>query len=124
MLLYARFNRIFLLCCYRKYALRVHDVIPVKDLVDNRDLPTTPCSLLTGLKPNVKQFRVFGCPAVFKKYEFSDKGERTKDKFLQQGIRGIFVGLPDDSASYSMFLMPREYLYPWMLFLMKILYLH
>ena len=28
----------------------------------------------------------------------SDKGKRIKDKFSQQGIRGIFVGLPDDSA--------------------------
>ena len=48
----------------------------------------------------MKQFRVFGCPAVFKTYEFSDKGKRTKDKFSQQGIRGIFVGLPDDSAGW------------------------
>ena len=48
----------------------------------------------------MKQFRFFGCPAVFKKYEFSDKGKRTKDKFSQQSIREIFVGLPDDSAGW------------------------
>ena len=46
----------------------------------------------------MKQFRVFGYPAVFRKYEFSDKGKRTKDKFSQQCIRGIFVGLLDDSG--------------------------
>ena len=73
-------------------------MIPIKDLVDNQGLPTTPCYLLSGSKPNVKQFRVFGYPAVFKKYEFSNKGKRTKDKFSQQGIRGVFVELFDDSS--------------------------
>ena len=52
----------------------------------------------------MKQFRVFGCPAVFKEYGFSDKGKRTKDKFSRQGIRGIFVGLPDDSAGWLFYI--------------------
>ena len=34
------------------------------------------------------------------KYEFSDKDKRIKDKFSQQCIRGIFVGLRDDSAGW------------------------
>ena len=107
MLLHARLNKKFFFYAVR-YAQRIHDVIPVKDLIDNQGLPTTPYYLLSGSKSNVKYFRVFRCPAVFKKYEFSDKGKRTKDKFSQQGIRGIFVGLPDDSAGWLfMFLMQR-----------------
>ena len=59
--------------------------------------------LLSESKPYVKQFREFGYPAVFKKYEFSDNGKRTKDKLSQQGIRGIFVGLSDDSARWLLY---------------------
>ena len=54
--------------------------------------------LATGLKPDVKHFRVFGCLAVFKHYEVSDNGKWVNNKYTQQGMRGIFVGLPDDSA--------------------------
>ena len=82
MLLHARLNKKFIFYAV-KHAQRVHNVIPVKDLVDNQGLPTTSYYLLSGSKSNVKQFRVFGYPAVFKKYEFSDKGKRTKDKFSQ-----------------------------------------
>ena len=87
MLSHARLNKKFFFYAV-KYAQRVHDMITVKDLVDNQGLPTTRYYLLSGSKPNIKQFRVFGCPAVIKKYEFSDKGKRTKDKFSQQGITG------------------------------------
>ena len=48
----------------------------------------------------MKHFKVFECPIVFKEYEFNSKGKRTKDKYSQQGIRDIFVGLPDDSAGW------------------------
>ena len=111
MLLHARMNKKFFFYAV-KYAQRIHDVIPIKDLIDNQGLPTTPYYLLSGSKPNVKQFRVFGCPAVFKKYEFSDKGKRTKDKFSQQGIRGILLAcLMIQLAGYFMFLMIKELLY-------------
>ena len=41
----------------------IHDVIPVKDLTDDQGLPTTPYYLLSGSKPNVKHFKVFGYSA-------------------------------------------------------------
>ena len=66
MLLHARLNKKFFHYAF-KYAQRVHDyVIPVKDLIDNKGLPTTPHFLLLGSKPNVKHFRIFRCPVVFK----------------------------------------------------------
>ena len=56
--------------------------------------------MATNNKPNVQHFRVFGCPAIFKRYEISDKGIRKRNKYIQQGMRGIFVGIPDDSAGW------------------------
>ena len=41
MLLHARLNKKFFYYA-AKYAEKVHDVIPVKDLFDDRGLPTTP----------------------------------------------------------------------------------
>ena len=51
-------------------------------------------------KPKVHHLRTFGCPAVFKRFEFSKDGKRTVNKYTQQGMRGIFVGIPDDSAGW------------------------
>ena len=48
----------------------------------------------------MKHFRVFGCPAVFKRYEVSDNGKRVNNKYTQKGMRGIFVGLLDDSTGW------------------------
>ena len=72
----------------------------MKDLYDNDGLPTTPYQLATNRKPYVRHFRGFGCPAIFKRYEVSDQGKRIKNKYIQQGLRGIFVGLPDDSSGW------------------------
>ena len=99
MILHARLNRKFFYYAVL-YAQFIHDVIPVKDLKDDTGSPTTPYFLATKLKPHVRHFRVFGCPAVFKKYDFSNQGKRSADKYSQQGIRGIFVGFPTDSAGW------------------------
>ena len=53
----------------------MHNIIPVKSLLDNEGNPTTPYYLATGQKPVVKHFRVFGCPVVFKRYEVLDNGK-------------------------------------------------
>ncbi len=61
-----------------KYAQRVHDVIPVKDLCDKEYLPSTPYQLAPNQKSNVRKYRVVGYPAIFKRYKLSDKGKRIK----------------------------------------------
>ena len=43
---------------------------------------------------------MFGCPAIFKKYEISDSGKRIKNKYIQQGKKGIFVGFPEGSSGW------------------------
>ena len=99
MLLHARLSKRFFYYA-AKYAQRVHDVIPVRDLFDADGLPAAHHQMSTGRKPIVRHFRIFGCPAIFKRYEISDKGTRIKNNHLQQGMRHIFVGLPDDSAGW------------------------
>ena len=54
----------------------------------------TPYELLTGNKPNVSYFRVFGCKCLVK-----NKKEKL-GKFETRTIEGIFVGYADDSHAY------------------------
>ena len=75
LLLHARLDRKFFYYA-TKYAQYIHNIIPVKSLLDNEGNPTAPYYLATGLKPAVKHFRVFGCLAVFQRYEVSDNGKR------------------------------------------------
>jgi hypothetical protein len=53
-----------------------------------------PYELLTGNKPNVSFFRVFGCKCLVK-----NKKERL-GKFKSRTIEGIFVGYADNSHAY------------------------
>jgi hypothetical protein len=52
-----------------------------------------PYELLTGNKPNVSYFRVFGCKCFIKNKE-------RLGKFEPRTIEGIFVGYADDSHAY------------------------
>jgi hypothetical protein len=53
-----------------------------------------PYKLLTGNKPNVSYFRVFGCKCLIR-----NKKERL-GKFESRSIEGIFVGYADNSHAY------------------------
>ena len=79
-----------------KCAQFIHGIIPVRDSNDIHCLQCAQYQLVTGKKLNVRHLRVIGCPATFKRCEISESRKRTKNKYLQQGIRGIFVGFPDD----------------------------
>ena len=96
-LLHAQLNG-KLFYCKVKCAQYIHDILPVREVFDTNGLPTTPYYLATNRKHTVKHFKVFGCPAIFKQYETYEKGKVIKNKYTQQGTRGIFVGVPDDSA--------------------------
>ena len=97
MIIHARLSNKFFYYAV-KYAQFVHDIIPVKDLLDKNGIQYTPYQLINNCKPNVRHFRVFCCPAIFKKYEISDSGKRIKNKYIQQDIKGILIGFPEDSS--------------------------
>ena len=77
----------------------------MRNLIDEEGKPITPHYLAFKRQPKVVHFKVFGCPAIFKRYEVSIDGKRTNNKYTQQGMRGIFIGIPDDSAGW-MFYVP------------------
>ena len=54
--------------------------------------------MVNNIKTNVRHFRVFGYPSIFKRYEMSEGGKSLKNKQIQQEIRGLFVGFPEDSS--------------------------
>src|SRR3954468_9333363 len=56
-------------------------------------LMKTPYELLTGHKPNVKYYRVFGCKCFF----LNNKDRL--DKFQSKTIEGIFVGYASNSQA-------------------------
>src|SRR3954469_4979838 len=60
-------------------------------------LNKTPYEILTGKKPNVKYFRVFGCKCFILK-----KGVRLS-KFESKAIEGIFVGYASNSHAFRVY---------------------
>jgi hypothetical protein len=57
----------------------------------------TPYEILTGSKPNIMYFRVFGCKCFFLR-----KGVRL-GKFDPKELEGIFVGYDAESHTYRVF---------------------
>src|SRR4051812_43513466 len=69
----------------------------IKPVFLRKILMKTPYELLTGHKPNVKYFRVFGCKCFFR-----NKKVRIA-KFQSKTIEGIFVGYASNSHSYRVY---------------------
>ena len=98
LLIHARLKRKFIYYSVT-YAQYIRDVIPVKDLNDKCGFPMTPYAMATNRKHPVNYFRVCGNMANFKRYVKNDKGKTMKNKYnIKQGVIGIFVRIPDDSA--------------------------
>ncbi|KAK1663429.1 hypothetical protein QYE76_051588 [Lolium multiflorum] len=62
-----------------------------------KGLNKTPYEILTGNKPNISYFKVFGCKCFYK-----IKGVRLS-KFAPKALEGIFVGYGAESHTYSVF---------------------
>src|SRR3954469_22307130 len=69
----------------------------IKPALSSQDLDEDPYELLTGHKPNIKYFRVFGCKCFFlnKKDWLS--------KFQSKKIEGIFVGYVSNAHAYRVY---------------------
>ena len=57
------------------------------------------------MKLDVRHFRVFGFPAIFKKYEICEGEKKTKNKYTQQGTRGFFVSFPEYSSGWLFYVL-------------------
>ena len=78
-----------------KYAKNIVNVLPSKNLLDHNGNPTTPYFNAFQSMPKIGNFRVFGCPASFKRYNATSR--RTQN---QQATRGIFIGFPNNQAGW------------------------
>ena len=86
------------------YACLIMQVLPCKRLLNTDGKPTTTYKVLHKKKPRINRFKVFGCPAVFKRYQPQHDGD-TSTNFtqLQRGSRGIFVGFPKNQAGWLIY---------------------
>ena len=93
------------------YAWQIRNVLPHKNLFKHDEeladyRPTTPYELYFHQKPNVRRFRVFGCPIVAKCYvKKHATSKRTMDdrNIIQRGLRAIFLGFPENQAGYMFY---------------------
>jgi transposase InsO family protein len=81
------------------YSCHIFNVLPVKGLY-SRDQVATPYELFQGTKPNISQFRVFGCPVTARKWTITGNSH---GKQTERGIRGIFVGFDANQKGYVFF---------------------
>lgn len=94
MLVHARLSNDFVYHALQ-YASAIHNALPIKNLINPVGVPTSPDFLFHGRKPKISQFRIFGCPVVFKKHK--------QGKWQQQGRRGIFIGLPRRQSGWLLY---------------------
>ena len=82
-------------------AYHILPVIPIKDLIDEDDEPTTPFKLATSMKRSISYFRVLFCLYVVQK---ATEHEGTKPLNMrhqtQNGFHDIFVGIPQHQKGY------------------------
>ena len=79
-------------------------VIPIKDLINEDDNPTTPFKLSTGTKPSVSHLRVLFCPCVVRKATaHADKKLLNLRHQSQKGFCGMFVGIPQHQKGYLVY---------------------
>ena len=86
------------------YAAAILNHIPARNVVDQNDLPSTPHFVCFGQKPRLTNFRVFGSPTYFKRYDPKRGNKSISNKQqIQKSSRGIFVGFPDNSAGWLVY---------------------
>ena len=74
---------------------RIFPVLPIKDMINENDDPTTPYKLATGTKPSVSYLRVLFCPCVVQKSIAHVETKALNMRHQAQKVfRGIFVGIP------------------------------
>jgi hypothetical protein len=86
------------------YAIHIVNSCPAKNVTDQNGNPTTPYQYSYGRKPSLANFRVFGCPVYFKRYEPTFRNKLiTYKQQLQHASRGIFIGFPENSAGWLVY---------------------
>jgi transposase InsO family protein len=101
MLVHARLPDVYYYHALR-YATTVFNVLPVKGVYTTEGVIGTPYELCRGHKPAIRDFKVFGCPCVAKKYLATIDGSH-QSKQTERGIRGVFIGFPENQKGFLIY---------------------
>lgn len=82
------------------YATYIFNVLPVRGIRNEEDIPTTPYESFFNSKPCIARFRVFGCPVIVRKWvtQNNPQGKQT-----ERGTRGIFLGFDSIHKGYLVY---------------------
>jgi hypothetical protein len=82
------------------YACLIFNVIPVRGLLNEEDIPATPHQLFFGKRPMVSRYHVFGCPTIARRWVTLSK---SNGKQTERGTRGIFLGFHTNHKGYLIY---------------------
>ena len=96
LMVHARFPEVYVHFALMYTTDHIFPVLPIKDIINEDDDPTTPHKLATGTKPSVSHLRMLFCPCVERKAttHFETKMLNMRHQ-VQKGFRGIFVGIQE-----------------------------
>ena len=82
----------------------IFPVLPIKDVLNEDGIPTTPYKLTTCTKPSVSHLCVLFCPCVVRKAmtHVETKTLNMRHK-AQKRFRGIFAGIPQHQKGYLVY---------------------
>ena len=91
---------------YTKY--HIFPVLPIKDLINEDDNPTTPDKLATCTKPSVSHLRVLFCSCVVRKATTYVETKTLNMRLqAQKGFCVIFAGIPQHQKGYLVYVTDR-----------------
>jgi len=61
------------------YAVQIFNVLPVRGLKNQAEVPSTPHEMFFGMKPCILPLRVFGCPSVIKRWVAEERSQQKKE---------------------------------------------
>ena len=89
-----------------EHAWKVHACLPIKSLLKD-DKPISPYEYFYGIKPCIRRFRGLFCPCVVKidqRHDSITDATLSRKNSPERGIRSIYVGLPQNSAGYLVYI--------------------
>ena len=101
LMVHARVPEVYVHFALMYTTYHIFTVLPIKDLINEDDDPTTPHKLATGTKPSVSHLRVLFCPCVVRKATVHVETKTLNMRHQsQKGFHGIFVGIPEHQKGY------------------------
>ncbi len=82
------------------YETHIFNILPVRGLLDEQKVPSTPYQLFFGKKLSISNFVVFGCPTIVHHWVATGK---TNGKQTERGMHGIYFGFVTNQKDSMVF---------------------